>query len=180
MSEIRVLALVGSLRADSYNRKIVEAVRAQAPDGVTVEIAGGLDEVPFYNEDIDGENPPAAAQALREKVAAADRLLLVTPEYNGTIPAVLNNAIDWASRPFKEGAITGKPTAVVGVSLGQYGGTWAHQDTRRSCTIAGANVIEDIDISHGYGFGVDPTEDAEVVAKFVEAVAKLAVYEGVN
>src|SRR5690242_7838255 len=114
MTDTRVLVLVGSLRADSLNRRIAELLRDQAPAGVTLEIVDGLAELPFYNEDLDGENIPAAAAALRDKVTAADRVLAVTPEYNGTMPAVLNNAIDWLSRPFGAGAIKGKPFGEIG------------------------------------------------------------------
>jgi NAD(P)H-dependent FMN reductase len=174
MSETKVLALVGSLRADSVNRKLVEAVQAQAPEGVTIEIAQGLGDIPFYNEDIDGDAAPAAAVALREAVAAADRLLFVVPEYNGSTPAVVANAIDWASRPFGAGSIKDKPTAVVGTAVGQYGGQWAHQDTRKSAGVAGAKVVEEIELSHAYAWGTDPSQDAEIVAKFTEAVQKLA------
>ncbi|MGD9960865.1 NADPH-dependent FMN reductase [Nocardioides sp.] len=177
MSDTRVLILVGSLRADSFNRRLAEAVQAQAPAGVSVDIATGLGEVPFYNEDIDGESAPVAVTNLRDQVAAADRVLVVTPEYNGTMPAVLNNALDWASRPFGAGSIMGKPLAVVGASVGQYGGKWAHDDTRRSATVAGASVVEDIVINHRYAWGEDPVSDAETVQAFVDAVAKLVAYE---
>ena len=179
MSDIRVLALVGSLRAESVNRKIAEAVKAQAPAGVSVEIAEGLEALPFYNEDIDTDDVPGAVTALRRRVAEADRILFVVPEYNGTMPAVLNNAIDWISRPFGEGAIKGKPTAAVGAAIGQYGGVWAQDDTRKSAKIAGAVVLDDIAVAHAFPWGTNPAEDAEVVAQFVDAVAKLAAYEGV-
>ena len=114
MSHTRVVVLLGSLRADSLNRRIVDLLRAQAPAGVELEVAEGLDQIPFYNEEIDGEQVPAAARRLREVVGGADRVLAVTPEYNGTMPAVLNNAIDWLSRPYGVGAISGKPFAAVG------------------------------------------------------------------
>ena len=103
--------------------------------------------MPFYNEDLDGEQVPAAAARLRAQVAEADRVLVVTPEYNGTMPAVLNNAIDWLSRPYGAGALVGKPFAVVGATPTPYGGKWAHQDTRRSAGIAGAVVLEHIEVS---------------------------------
>ena len=147
MTDTRVIVLVGSLRADSLNRRIAEVLRDQAPAGVTLELIDGLAELPFYNEDLDGENVPAAAAALRDKVAAADRVLAVTPEYNGTMPAVLNNAIDWLSRPFGTGAIKGKPFGVVGATPTPYGGKWAHADTARSAGIAGAIVVEDVTVS---------------------------------
>ena len=133
-----VAVLVGSLRADSVNRQVAESLKASAPAGVEIEIVDGLAEVPFYNEDIDGAEVPAAAAALRDKVGAADRVLVVTPEYNATMPAVLNNAIDWLSRPYGQGAIVGKPLGVVGVTPTPYGGKWAHEDTQRSAKIAGA------------------------------------------
>ncbi len=114
---------------------------------------------------------------LREQVAAADRVLVVTPEYNGTMPAVLNNAIDWASRPFGAGAIKGKPLAVVGTAGGQYGGQWAHEDTRKSARVAGATVVDGIALSHAYAWGSDPLADADTVAKFLAAVTDLASYD---
>jgi len=179
MSDTRVLVLVGSLRADSFNRRLAEAVQAQAPVGVVLDIAAGLADVPFYNEDLDGAAAPESVVALRDQISAADRVLVVTPEYNGTMPAVLNNALDWASRPFGAGSIKDKPLAVVGTSVGQYGGKWAHDDTRRSARIAGANVVADIEVSHAYAWGQDPASDAETVQTFADAVAKLAAYETV-
>lgn len=147
----RVLVLVGSLRADSVNRRIAEELRAQAPAGVTVDIADGLDAVPFYNEELDGDSVPAAAAHLRAQVAGVDRVLVITPEYNGTMPAILNNAIDWLSRPYGVGAIVGKPLAVIGTTPTPYGGKWAHDDVRRSAGIAGAVVLQEVVVSQQYG-----------------------------
>jgi NAD(P)H-dependent FMN reductase len=176
MSDTRVLVLVGSLRADSLNRRIAETIREQAPAGVAVEIVDGLDSLPFYNEDLDGDEAPVAAAELRERVATADRVLAVTPEYNGTMPAVLNNAIDWLSRPFGQGAIKGKPFAVVGATPTPYGGKWAHEDTRRSARIAGAAVVEDVVVSQSALEG-DILADPEVVDRLVAAVRTLAAYQ---
>ena len=176
MTDTRVLVLVGSLRADSLNRRIAETIRDQAPAGVSVEIVDGLETLPFYNEDIDGAEVPAPAAALRARVAEADRVLAVTPEYNGTMPAVLNNAIDWLSRPFGQGAIKGKPFAVVGATPTPYGGKWAHEDTRRSARIAGAAVVEDVVVSQSALEG-DILADPDVVGRLVAAVQTLAAYE---
>ncbi|WP_435771522.1 NADPH-dependent FMN reductase [Nocardioides sp. SYSU DS0651] len=172
----RIAVLVGSLRADSVNRRIAEILRDEAPDHVSVDIIDGLDLVPFYNEDIDADAAPAAAVALRERVASADRVLAVTPEYNGTMPAVLNNAIDWLSRPYGAGAIVGKPFAVVGATPTPYGGKWAHADAARSAGIAGAVVIEDVTVSQS-AVDVDPTKDPEVRARLLQALVRLADFE---
>jgi len=102
---------------------------------------------------------------------------VVTPEYNGTMPAVVNNALDWASRPFGTGAIKDKPLAVVGTSVGQYGGKWAHDDTRRSAKVAGASVLDHIELNHRYEWGSDPVADAETVRTFLDAVEKLIAHE---
>jgi len=180
MRDTRVLALVGSLRSASVNRKIVEAIRDHAPAGITIDIAEGLGELPFYNEDIDGDASPARVQALREQVASADSVLVVTPEYNGSTPAVIANAIDWISRPYGAGAIKGKPVAVVGTAVGQYGGTWAHDETRKSAKIAGAEVLEHVAVSHPYAWGSDPSAEPETIGKFVSAVTQLAAHEPVS
>ncbi|GAB3447760.1 NAD(P)H-dependent oxidoreductase [Phycicoccus ginsengisoli] len=172
MPSTRVVVLVGSLRANSLNRRIAEKVVERAPEGAVVQIADGLGEIPFYNEDLDGSAVPAPAQALRDLVAGADRVLAVTPEYNGTMPAVLNNAIDWLSRPYGVGAIKGKPFAVVGVTPTPYGGRWAHEHARRSATIAGAIAPEDIAFSQT-SIDVDVLGDEEVVGRLLAAVEAL-------
>ncbi|WP_182526130.1 NAD(P)H-dependent oxidoreductase [Nocardioides dongkuii] len=176
MSDTRVIVLVGSLRADSVNRRIAEKLRDQAPEGVTLEIAEGLADLPFYNEEIDGEQVPEAAARLRSQVAAADRVLVVTPEYNGTMPAALNNAIDWLSRPYGAGALTAKPFAVIGTTPTPYGGRWAHADANRSANIAGAVVLEDVTVSQP-GVDVDVLEDPEVQARMQEALRSLVEYD---
>ncbi len=175
-SPTAVLVLLGSLRADSLNRRIAELLHDRAPEGVSVTIAEGLHEIPFYNEELDGETVPAAAARLRQQVAAADRVLAVTPEYNGTMPAVLNNALDWLSRPFGAGAITGKPFAAIGATPTPYGGKWSHDDARRSAGIAGAHVIEDAVVSESAVSG-DVLADEAVVARLVGALETLVAAE---
>lgn len=177
-TDTRVLVLVGSLRSGSHNQRLVELLCDQRPAGATLEIFDGLGRLPFYNDDLEGEHPPAAVVDLRARVAAADRVLVVTPEYNGTMPAVLNNAIDWLSRPFGAGALRGKPLAVIGTSGGRFGGKWAHDDVRRSAKIAGALVVEDVVLNHRYEAGTDPSADAETLEQFAEALGKLMAYEG--
>jgi NAD(P)H-dependent FMN reductase len=181
MPDTKVLALVGSLRAASINRQIAELAVEVAPDGVALTIFEGLGDLPFYNEEIDdamNAEAPALAPvaALRAAAAEADAALVVTPEYNGSYPAVVKNAIDWLSRPFGDGALKGKPLAVIGGSFGQYGGVWAHDDTRKSFGIAGARVVETIKLSVPFKTldGQHPREHAEVSANVRDAVGKLA------
>ncbi|MEU2670320.1 NAD(P)H-dependent oxidoreductase [Streptomyces sp. NPDC007164] len=175
---VRILALVGSLRAGSHNRQLAEAAAKHAPSGVEIELFEGLAEVPFYNEDIDVEGSvPAAAARLREVAGKTDAFLLFSPEYNGTMPAVLKNAIDWLSRPHGVGAISGKPVAVVGTAYGQYGGVWAQDDARKSVGIAGAVVLEDAKLSIPGSVtrfaDTHPADDAEVVTALTEVLGKV-------
>nr|WP_245848782.1 NAD(P)H-dependent oxidoreductase [Mycobacterium palustre] len=185
MAEIKILALVGSLRAASINRQIAELAAAVAPDGVSVTIFEGLDKVPFYNEDIDeamnASAPPLApVAALRGAAADADAALVVTPEYNGSIPAVVKNAIDWLSRPYGDGALKGKPLAVIGGGFGRYGGVWAHDETRKSFGIAGARVVESIKLSVQFTTleGNAPAEHPELSENVRDVVGKLAAEVG--
>lgn len=172
----KVIVLVGSLRADSANRKVAELLPGLAPEGVTVEIAQGLGEVPFYNEDLDAGSAPEAAERLRGQVADASHVLIVTPEYNATMPAVLNNAIDWTSRPYGAGAIKDKPVAVIGVTPTPYGGKWAHEDTRKSVKIAGGVVVEDVDLSQSI-LEIDPQTDEGFHAKLREVLEVLVAVD---
>ncbi|MFZ1178329.1 MAG: NAD(P)H-dependent oxidoreductase [Mycobacterium sp.] len=179
---IKVLALVGSLRAASVNRKIAELAATVAPEGITVTLFEGLGELPFYNEEIDPavnsdvQREPATVTALRAAASDADAALVVTPEYNGSIPAVVKNAIDWLSRPFGNGALKDKPLAVIGGSLGRYGGVWAHDETRKSFGIAGARVVETIKLSVPFLTleGKAPAEHAELSENVRDIVGKLA------
>ncbi len=174
-----IAVLVGSLRTGSVNRLLAESLRDHAPDGVVLDLVDGLADVPFYNEDLDGDSAPAAATALRQRVASADKILVVTPEYNGTMPAVVNNAIDWLSRPYGAGAIVGKPLGVVGTTPTPYGGKWSHDDTARSARIAGAVVVEDVTLSQP-GVEVDVLTDPEVQGRFRLAVETLAGYDAAS
>ena len=176
MTDTRVAVLVGSLRADSLNRKLAEILRDEAPEGVTLDFVDGLADLPFYNEDLDAGTAPAAAQAVRDEVAAADRVLVVTPEYNGTMPAVINNAIDWLSRPYGSGALTGKPLAIIGAAPTPYGAKWSHADAARSAGIAGAVVVEDAIVSQP-AHEIDVLTDPDVRKRLHDALAALVAYQ---
>ncbi|MGA7130894.1 MAG: NAD(P)H-dependent oxidoreductase [Mycobacterium sp.] len=173
-----MLVLVGSLRAGSYNKQLAEAAVKYAPDGVEVDIFDSLADVAFYNEDIDRPGAVAAADWLRVEVQSADALLLVTPEYNGTIPASLKNAIDCISRPYGAGTISGKPLAVIGVSNGRYGGVWAHDGARKAASIAGASVLDDVKLAVPHGATrfatIHPAQDDEIADAMPTILAALA------
>jgi NAD(P)H-dependent FMN reductase len=175
----QILALIGSLRSNSDNRRLAEAAIKLAPNDILVEIFDSLADLALYNEDVDRPGAVAAADRLRAEVQSADALLLVTPEYNGTMSAALKNAIDWISRPFGAGAITGKPVAVIGTSHGQYGGVWAHDDARKSARIAGANVLDDIKLSvpaaHIRFASARPVDDEEIATAIPGILTSLAV-----
>jgi len=122
MSLPHVLAIAGSLRRDSFNRRLLEAAAHCAPSGVNVRIYAELGRLPFFNED--DEAAAFAAGPVREltgAVAAASGLLIATPEYNHSVPGVLKNAFDWLSRPLASGVLSGKPVAVIGASSGSWG-----------------------------------------------------------
>jgi len=137
---MRILAVSGSLRESSFNTSLLRAAIEAAPDGVELELWEGLGELPLYDEDLE-HDPPESVQRLREAWAAADAILFSTPEYNGSVPGGLKNAIDWASRPRLEAVLRNKPVAVVGASTGQFGALWAQQDLKRILGIAGARVV---------------------------------------
>jgi chromate reductase len=148
---MRILAVSGSLRESSYNTSLLRAALDAAPEGVELELWEGLAELPLYDEDLDTEDVPESVRRLRADWAAADAILFSTPEYNGSVPGGLKNAIDWASRPRLEGVLRGKPVAVVGASTGQFGALWAQQDLKRILGIAGARVVgTEIPVARAY------------------------------
>lgn len=139
---MRILAISGSLRRGSFNTSLAAAASGLAPGDVEVELYDGLGDVPGYDPESEGDDAPAAVDELRRRIDAADALLIVTPEYNGSIPGALKNLIDWASRPHRESALWGKTVAIAGASPTSYGAIWAQNDLRRVLGIAGARVIE--------------------------------------
>lgn len=141
---MRILALSGSLRRDAYNTALLRAAAEVAPEGVEVELydPGALAPIPAYNEEAEA-SPPGAVTALHEAIAAADGVLIATPEYNGSLPGALKNALDWVSRPLRANPLRNKPVAVIGASPSMFGAVWAQNDARRVLKIIGARVLED-------------------------------------
>jgi chromate reductase len=142
MSAIRILGLSGSLRSGSHNTALLRAAALSLPSGVELEVFEGLRDLPHYDADLDVEGGPEAAARLREAIADADGVLISTPEFNGSIPGALKNALDWASRPFPDNPLRGKPVAVVGASTGLFGAVWAQAETKKVLGIIGADVLE--------------------------------------
>ena len=128
MGQISVAVLVGSLRQDSYNRRLARAGEKLAPPEFVFKHIR-IDDLPLYNQDFDDNYPPAATR-LKQELAAADALLFVTPEYNRSVPGVLKNAIDIASRPYGTNSFAGKPGAVIGASIGSIGSALAQHQLR--------------------------------------------------
>ncbi len=128
MSQIKIAIFVGSLRADSFNRRLARAVEKLAPTEFVFKHVQ-IDDLPLYSQDFDAAYP-AVATRLKKEIEAVDGLLFVTPEYNRSIPGVLKNAIDLASRPWGTNSFAGKPGAVIGTSIGSTGTAMAQQHLR--------------------------------------------------
>ena len=128
MSQYRIAVVIGSLRRESFNRQLANVVQKMAPAELSFQQLR-IDDLPLYNQDDDG-NPAAAVKRLKGEIAAAQGLLFVTPEYNRSLPGVLKNAIDHASRPYGQNAWAGKPAGVLGASIGATGTALAQQHLR--------------------------------------------------
>ena len=126
---VRILGIAGSLRRESYNRAALRAATKLAPEGATIDILE-LDGIPGFNQD-EEQNPPAKVVEMKKRIREADAILFVTPEYNYSVPGVLKNAIDWASRPYGDSAWNGKPAAIMGASIGMIGTARAQYHLRQ-------------------------------------------------
>jgi chromate reductase len=138
---MRVLGITGSLRRDSYNHALLGEAAERLPAGAEWSEFERLREIPPYDADLETETPAAVA-ALRRAMREADAVIVATPEYNHSIPGVLKNALDWASRPAGQSALTGKPAAVIGASTGMFGAVWAQAETRKVLGALGGRVVE--------------------------------------
>ena len=174
---MRVLGIVGSLRRDSHNARLLRHVAGRAPEGVEIEIWDGLKAIPPYDADDDVEPAPKPVAELRQAIAAADGLLIATPEYNSSIPGVLKNALDWASRPRASTPLQNKPAAVIGATTGRFGAVWAQAETRKVLASAGARVVDlDLPLALAHeAFDADGAlTSAELDARALEVVEALA------
>jgi chromate reductase len=139
---MKVLGISGSLRRDSYNHALLREAAERLPAGVELVEFDRLREIPPYDADLEAEATPPAVAELRQAMRDADAVLIATPEYNHSIPGVLKNALDWASRPAGKSALTGAPAAVVGASTGMFGAVWAQAETRKVLRALGGRVLE--------------------------------------
>ena len=180
---MRILAVSGSLRAESFNTSLLRAAAEAAPEGVEVELFDptGIADLPLYAEDLDDGVVPESVGRLREQWADADAILFATPEYNGSVPGGLKNAVDWASRPRHDAALRNKTVAVVGASTGQFGAMWAQADLRKVLGRAGARVVGDelpVTRAHEKVDGQGRLLDAELLERLrltLETVAAEAI-----
>ncbi|MGO9488443.1 MAG: NADPH-dependent FMN reductase [Solirubrobacteraceae bacterium] len=138
---MRILGLSGSLRRESHNTRLLRAAGALLPEGVELVLFDQLGAIPPFNEDEESTPPPSVA-ALKSAIAEADGLLLATPEYNSSLPGVLKNALDWASRPRSDTPLMNKPAAVIGASTGLFGAVWAQAEARKVLASTGARVVD--------------------------------------
>jgi chromate reductase, NAD(P)H dehydrogenase (quinone) len=140
---MRVLGITGSLRRDSYNHALLREAAERLPAGTELVEFERLREIPPYDADLEAEEASAAVAALRRAMREADAVLIATPEYNHSIPGALKNALDWASRPAGQSALTGRPAAVIGASTGMFGAVWAQAETRKVLAALGGRVVEE-------------------------------------
>lgn len=139
---MKVLGISGSLRRGSHNTKLLRAAAELLPPGMELVLYADLKSIPPYDEDDDVGVGPSAVADLRAALAAADAVLIATPEYNGSVPGALKNALDWVSRPFATNALRGKPAAVIGASTSLFGAVWAQAELRKVLTTIGATVVD--------------------------------------
>jgi len=175
---LRVLAIAGSVRRASWNRRLLEAAAALAPDGVHVELFD-LRDVPIYDGDLDtDELRPEPVRRLKQAVADADALVISTPEFNHSVPGVLQNAIDWISRPAMKSVLADKPVGIMGASPGALGAARAQQQLKLVLMATLAQVMPHPGVSVGMvaeKFAADGTLAHEPTRRFVAAfVAQLA------
>jgi chromate reductase len=138
---MRILGISGSLRRGSHNRRLLRAAGAVLPPGADLVEWDGLGDLPIFDEDLES-TPPEQVRELFEAIEQADALLIATPEYNASVPGGLKNALDWASRPFPDNVLRGKPSAVIGASTGLFGAVWAQAEVRKALGASGAHVLD--------------------------------------
>jgi NAD(P)H-dependent FMN reductase len=183
VSEFTVLVLLGSLRRSSLNRRLAHAAVAAAPAGTTVLVQPDLETLPHYNEDHDAAGlRPASVERFWADLNQAGAVLVVTPQYNGTMSSVVKNAIDWGSRPARDSPLTGKPAAAIGATYGRHGGELSQAEARRALSIAGAVVVEaptiGVGAAHERFARCAPEQDEDLMSSLTHLLSALRLAAG--
>jgi chromate reductase len=168
---VTILGIAGSLRADSLNAQLLRLAAEELPEGVALEVFDGLAEIPPYDQDLE-DLPSDAVEALKAAIANADAVLVATPEYNGSIPGQLKNALDWVSRPIRESPVRSKPVAVIGASTGAFGAVWAQRELKKVLGLMGARVLDaEVPVAKADARLADP--DAELRSQLASMLDEL-------
>jgi chromate reductase, NAD(P)H dehydrogenase (quinone) len=138
---MRILGISGSVRRGSHNRRLLRAAGNSLPPGAELVEWETVADLPIFDEDLELD-PPEAVREFLDAIEDADGILIATPEYNASVPGGLKNALDWASRPFPDNVLRGKPSAVIGASTGLFGAVWAQAEVRKALNASGAHVLE--------------------------------------
>jgi chromate reductase len=173
---MRILGIAGSLRRGSHNRRLLRAAAHTLPSGVELVEWEGLADIPAFDEDLE-TTPPAVVQAFLDEIERADGVLIATPEYNASVPGALKNALDWASRPFPDNVLKGKPMAVVGASTGLFGAVWAQAEVRKALKASGAHVLESelpVGMADGAFADDDRLQEPDLQERLADLVGDLA------
>jgi chromate reductase len=166
--EIRILGIAGSLRRESYNRSTLRAATQLVPEGVMIDVFE-IDGIPGFNQD-EEQNPPEKIVELKKRIRASDAVLFVTPEYNYSVPGVLKNAIDWASRPYGDSAWNGKPAAIMGASIGAIATARAQYHLRQMFVFLNMHAVNQPEVmigNAGENFDADGNLTNETTKKLI-------------
>jgi chromate reductase, NAD(P)H dehydrogenase (quinone) len=182
-AELVVCGIAGSLRRDSWNHRLLRAVAALAPPGVEVRVSELLPRIPLFNEDL-LDDVPDAVRLLRAEVAAADALMIATPEYNGGVPGVLKNALDWLSLPLGGSALQNKPVGLLGATPGVLGTARSQFELRHMFVYTGSPVMPGPEVlvrhAHTRLGGEDGLTDPDLVARIALLFKNLTTYARLN
>ncbi len=186
---MRVLGISGSLRRGSLNSALLRTAAERLPAGAELVVFERLAEIPPFDEDAEAEPAPDAVRELREAIRGADAVLVATPEYSHSLPGQLKNALDWASRPSGQSALSGKPAAAIGASKSMFGGVWAQAELRKVLGAMGGRVIEaELPVAHAHELlrderlELEPVQAErleEILAELVALAEPLAEHEPV-
>src|SRR5215216_2027642 len=172
---MRILGIAGSVRRGSHNRRLIRAAGDTLPPGVELVEWEGLAGLPIFDEDLESD-PPVLVQEFLDEIEAADAILIATPEYNASVPGGLKNALDWASRPFPDNVLKGKPSAVIGASTGLFGAVWAQAEVRKALKASGAHVLDSelpVGLADAAFAGDGTLADPELTARLGDLVSDL-------